>query len=345
MTLKIGVVGTRGIPNNYGGFERFIEVLVSNEIFDDCCEFIIYATEQENFQYKHNVQVRYAGTSKDTNPLKYYVLSILKASKECDVILCCGVGGSIFSLFPRIVGKRIVTNVDGLEWRRAKWSKLGRLLVWLFYQPVFLFSNLIIADAKALLRYIPKVYHNKTRYIGYQIPSNIAVVPLDVNEYPDEFALCVCRLEPENNVEMIINGHIASDSTLPLLIVGNTNTRHFNDNLRRYENSVTFLGGIYNLDQLNMLRTNCAIYYHGHSVGGTNPSLLEAMVYVQGILVCHDNEFNREVTSDAAVYFKNAQDLTVTVNNLNNEMKQFFPLEDYQDDLIARKYKDVFFAK
>lgn len=343
--MKVGIVGTRGIPNKYGGFERFIEVLVSNKIFDNDCKFVVYSSSPGEVKYQKNVTVKYAGTSKDRHPFSYYALSLIKASLECDVILSCGAGGSIFSIIPRVLGKRIVTNVDGLEWKRAKWSKIGRMIVWSMYQPAFLFSNTIIADARALIKYIPKLYRGKTCYIGYQIPNFTGTIPLNLNEYPSEFALCVCRLEPENNVEMIIKGHIASTTTLPLFIVGNTNTKHFKNDLQKYKKSVKFLGGIYDLQQLNMLRTNCAIYYHGHSVGGTNPSLLEAMVYVNGTLMCHDNEFNREVTSDKAVYFKNSQELAIKVNTRENNMKQTFPLEDYQDDLIARMYKDTFFTK
>ena len=343
--MKIGIVGTRGIPNKYGGFERFIEVLVSNKIFDEDCEFVVYSSSKQKMKLQSNVTLKFAGTSKDAHPLLYYALSLFKASLDCDVILSCGAGGSIFTAIPRLMGKRIITNVDGLEWRRAKWSKVGRIVVWCLYQPTFLFSNLIIADARALIKYIPKAFRSKTRYIGYQIPNKICKIPLNLKEYPSEFALCVCRLEPENNVEMIINGHTASTTKLPLLIVGNTNTRHFESDLQKYKDSVKFLGGIYDLEQLNMLRTNCAIYYHGHSVGGTNPSLLEAMVYVNGTLMCHDNEFNREVTSDGAVYFKDSQDLARKVNNFKNGTKQSFPIKHYQDDLIAQMYKDAFNAK
>ena len=98
--MKVGIVGTRGIPNNYGGFERFIEILVQSDEFKRDFEFVIYGSMNTEFNFSENVKVKYAGCDKGRRPLTFYALSLFRAARECDIILCCGAGGSLFSVLP-----------------------------------------------------------------------------------------------------------------------------------------------------------------------------------------------------------------------------------------------------
>ena len=143
---------------------------------------------------------------------------------------------------------------------------------------------------------------------------------------PDEYWLAVARLQPDNNIETILNGYIKSNSEKPLIIIGDFSCDDdYEKSLKSILNNNTnkkiiFTDGIYNQEHLNMFRQNCFGYIHAHSIGGTNPSLLEAMI-MKNIIIAHDNEFNKEVARDSVVYFKDYEDLNNQINLIENNLQ------------------------
>jgi len=311
----VGIIGTRGIPNTYGGFERFLEVLVDHPGWaNSSFRFKIYG-EGADRQYNSWTSLREVGISKKEKPFAYYYRSTMLATSECDIILCCGVGISIFAYWPSLRGRRLIVNPDGCEWRRTKWSPLGRQLIKFMYAPALAAATDIVIDAEALREDFGSSLGGKAKYIPYQAPDpeakELSDETRDRFNISQSYVLVIARLEPENNVRTIVEAF----SSLPagdvqLLIVGPTSTQFYNDHLASYASTrVRFLGAIFDQDVLHELRSNCIAYLHGHSVGGTNPSLLEALSTVRGEMVCHDNKYNREVARDGARYFADASEL------------------------------------
>ncbi len=316
----IGIIGTRGIPNRYGGFERFVELLVSDPCWGRAgYKFVIYG---EKGQSSPNgwTEIRELRAKKGRRPLLYYLESIRRSTRECDLVLSCGVGVSVFSIFAIIRKRVLIVNPDGCEWRRAKWSWLGRLIIRAMYFPALFVAERVVLDSQALREDFSGFVRRKSVYIPYQAPSpeDAASVPVVPDfEIPTRFLLVIARLEPENNIEMIVRAFCeARVSGLSLLIIGDTSTAYYRNVLSQFEHyAVRYLGAIFDGRVLNMLRQRCLGYIHGHSVGGTNPSLLEACVSISGMLACHSNKYNREVAGATAVYFSQADELAKMIRN------------------------------
>jgi rhamnosyltransferase len=353
--LTIGIIGTRGIPNRYGGFERFVELLVTNPCWQTHnVRFHVYGETTAN-TYNAWTQLCAVGFSKTSRPLMYYVKSVKTATAECDIVLCCGVGLSIFAFWPVLRGKLLVLNPDGCEWRRTKWSSLGRLLIRAMYWPALMAARRIVIDAEALREDFGSVLGSKTCYIGYQAPEPVKGELLADMRHQlglvRPFVLVIARLEPENNILMILQAfqRLASGG-VDLVIVGGTTTQFYKEVLEQFASSrLRFLGAIYDQQVLHGLRSNCIAYVHGHSVGGTNPSLLEALSTVCGHLLCHDNKYNREVAAGEALYFSDDLQLAnlleplfqgaITVPTSHRVLSRD---QRFHPDIIAQHYLELF---
>lgn len=354
--IKVGIIGTRGIPNNYGGFERFVEVLVGESIWKDEVHFIIFGEENSCDHSKNSGYSYIALNRKKSAGIGYYFESIAKAVFRCDIILCCGVGISVAAFIPKMCGRKLIINPDGCEWRRTKWSLLGRILIKLMYYPALLFADKIVIDAEALRNDFGKRFSSKSLYIPYQaIPPRLpglsegGLVPGVQLDLSDSFVAVIARLEPENNIAMICDAFVASNRPeLSLIIVGNTDTDHFLESLKPsygQTKNIKFVGGIYDQDLLNDIRDKALAYAHGHTVGGTNPSLLEALIACKGTLICHDNKYNREVAHNYAQYFSNKAQLSELFVKLPK--KQVTKINNWFDEryvpaVIAKQYYGLF---
>jgi len=311
----VGIIGTRGIPNSYGGFERFVEQLVDSPSWPQIqIDFVVYG-EMASRRYNAWTRLACIPYEKRQNPLRFYVAAALAASRECDIILCCGVALSYFAFIPRLRGKILFINPDGCEWRRTKWPWWLRLIVRLQYAPALWASHEIIVDADALRADFGLLSSRKCSYIGYPAPDP-KITPLRESttsalDLHKPYILIIARLEPENNVAMALEAYAMLDaSDIECLIVAPTTTPHFAQHLSRLQRpGVRFVGGIFDQHVLDELRSNCIAYIHGHSVGGTNPSLLEALSTVSGAVLCHANKYNIEVAGEQACYFSSAREL------------------------------------
>jgi glycosyltransferase involved in cell wall biosynthesis len=350
--IKVGIIGTRGIPNRYGGFERFVELLVESPLWArHDVSFVVYG--EDVCDYNKWTQVKTVGCQKSERPMVYYIRSCIAASEECDIVLCCGVGLSYFAVWPMLRGRVLVVNPDGCEWRRTKWSSLGRLLVRAMYWPALAAARHIVIDAEALREDFGRALGNKARYIAYQAPDpHLCALSASTREslsLKKPYFLVIARLEPENNILMVIDGYKRSAiSNIELLIVGGTSTTYYKQTLNEHSgNGVRFVGAIYDQLVLDELRSQCVAYLHGHSVGGTNPSLLEALATCGGQLLCHDNKYNREVGGSEASYFETSSVLSEQLRTLINgpsskNRRQPVRDERFEPDFIAQRYLTLF---
>jgi glycosyltransferase involved in cell wall biosynthesis len=323
--LHIAILGSRGIPNRYGGFEQLATALALR-LKEAGHRVSVYTP------HHHPVKERkWKGVHRilcfDPEPwagpaghFLYDLFCILDSRRRSfDVILHLGYTTSAL-WFPLHLNKHtLITNMDGLEWSRSKYPSLIRAFLRWSEARALKYSSALIADSGVIRSYLSSRHNCTPAMIAYgaDIPA------------PDEqdmkwlesmglraggYDLGIARFQEDNHLEMILNGWEKSAPRHPLVMVGNADTRFGKHLRRKFENKgAMFPGSIYDADKLRALRMHSRMYFHGHSAGGTNPSLLEAMA--AGALVCaHDNAFNHEVLENNALYFKTEDDICSYLN-------------------------------
>lgn len=334
--MKIAILGSRGVPNRYGGFERLAE-RIGCGLAERGHNVEIYCPHYRNRgESKWNkVQLKFVyNPERRIGPggnFIYDFLSICKTlNKKYDIIYMLGYTSStpFLWLLRCGTGAVLVTNADGLEWKRMKWNKVAKGYLFLAEALMVRQSEHIITDSKAMQDYLHEKYNKIFHCISYG--ADIFDNPDErvLHEYnlkPHKYILQISRIEPENNIEIIIKGFLkfGFNQKYTLLIVGNYQTPYGSYLQEKYvAANVRFIGAVYDQEKLNNLRHFCLLYLHGHSVGGTNPSLLEAMGC--GVLVAaHDNIFNREVLNDAGLFFRNDRDVTTLIKTVEKSPRDF----------------------
>lgn len=358
--IKIGIIGTRGIPNHYGGFEQFTEHLATYLVKHDC---EVYVYNSSNHPYKESefkgVNIVHCNDPEDkagtVGQFIYDLNCILDTKKrDLDIILQLGyTSSSVWSLlFPK--KPIIITNMDGLEWKRSKYNSFVKLFLKYAERLAVKYSDFLVSDSVGIKKYIDNKYKKDSRYIAYgsHLISNIDKSILNkykIQEY--KYNMLIARIEPENNVETILDGVVLSDKKTPFLVIGNYNNNSFGKRIKekyKKEKNIIFLGSIYNNNELNNLRYFCNLYFHGHSVGGTNPSLLEAMG-CNNLIIAHNNIFNKAVLKENAYYFYTSEDVSFYLNTkdrtleeekIENNKEKI--LEEYNIEKINQSYLDFF---
>ncbi|OSY87020.1 glycosyl transferase family 1 [Tenacibaculum holothuriorum] len=324
--MKIGIIGTRGIPNHYGGFEQFAEYL-SVFLVEKNCEVYVYNSSNHPHQEKtyKNVHIVHCNDpEKKMGTIGQFIYDlncILDTKKRnLDIILQLGyTSSSIWSfLFPK--KPLIITNMDGLEWKRSKYSFFVRQFLKFAERLAVKNSHFLVSDSIGIKKYIDNKYNKKSKFIAYgsKIVSNVDENILKKYQLKKfGYNMLIARIEPENNIETILDGVVESKATKPFLVIGDYTKNKFGKKLKEkykaYKN-IIFLGSIYNLNELNCLRHFCNLYFHGHSVGGTNPSLLEAMGS-GNLIIAHNNIFNKAVLKENAYYFFTSEDVSFYIKN------------------------------
>ena len=355
--MKIAFISTRGIPNNYGGFEQFAEH-ISVGLAQRGHEVTVYSPHYHPYQEKEYKGVRikhiyspepWMGGSIGSFFYDYACLKDALRKENFDIIYEAGYT-SIVPAYIRFNVKAIkhpifVTNMDGLEYKRTKFNKWVRRFVFWEEKMTVKHSHFLIADNMGIHDYYKEKYGRESKFLAYgaNIYDNynedyLKEYGLERNKY----LLIIARLEPENNLSMAIDGYIASDifGKMPLVIVGKENTpygKYLVNTYGKYEH-VRFTGGIYNFDKLNSLRYFSNAYFHGHSVGGTNPSLLEAMAS-ECFILSHNNIFNKTVLGDNAIYYNNEKEVAILLNKIEMlicEHKQLYTTNNLQ--VIRKQY-------
>lgn len=327
--MTIAILGTVGIPASYGGFETLAENLARlHQAHDIPGDLVVYCSAKSYPAQPPSylgAQLRYiALNANGVSSILYDIASLLSAVRHrSDVILLLGVSGAIALPLVRLMSRAyIVTNIDGIEWKREKWKGLARWFLRFSERMAVHFSHEVIADNAGIAEHVALSYGRDCHVIAYGGDHVLEVPAQPCNELkmPPRYALALCRIEPENNVAMILEA-FAEKPGIPLVFVGNWNKSQFGRALKQHYAQTAhlhLLDPIYDLSVLRTLRSNAAIYVHGHSAGGTNPSLVEMMHFGIPVLA-YDCVFNRHTTDNKALWFKDAESLGVAISSMEPE--------------------------
>ena len=333
--MKIAFISTRGIPNNYGGFEQFAEY-ISVGLAQRGHEVVVYSPKFHPYQEDTYKGVRlkhiyspetWMGSSVGSFFYDFASLCDALKKEDFDIIYEAGYTSIIPAYIWFNVRKRkrpiFTTNMDGLENKRSKFSPMVRRFLDWEEKMAVKYSHYLIADNMGIHDYYKEKYDKESKFLAYGADIHDDFNADYLKEFglqPEEYYILIARLEPENNIVMAIEGYLHSkeNGRRPLIVVGKTNTPHGKELVEKYgnERNVEFVGGIYDFKKLDSVRHFSKAYFHGHSVGGTNPSLLEAMA-AGCFIFAHDNIFNRAVLKENAFYYLSADKVTEYLNRID----------------------------
>jgi len=359
--MKIAILGTRGIPNNYGGFEQNAENL-SRWWVKLGHKVTVYNPDYHSYKGEEweGVRIKHIFSREDMlgiwGTFIYDYLCLRDAVKEgYDIILNLGYAPSaLFFYLRERTSAKFVTNMDGLEWKRAKWNKVLKKFIKFCEKKAIELSDFLIVDNEGIKDYYKENYGiENIKFIPYgaKLFNNPKEEYLkEFNLEPYGYYMLVARLEPENNIEVILDGYIKAEAKEPFIVVGGLKNKYAKYLLQKYARfgKIKFVGGIYDYEKLSSLRWFSKLYFHGHSVGGTNPSLLEAMAS-NAYIVAHDNIFNRNVLGPHGFYFKNEKDIAEIIKEYTDKYRGEFisknrqKIEEiYNWEKVSKAYLDVF---
>lgn len=329
--MKIAILGTRGIPNNYGGFEQFAEYLGQGLVLQGH-EVTVYNPSIHPFkdkQYKGiNIISKYSPENKIGSLANFYydwICSCDASKKDFDIVYHAGYQSAAPGIkYYAHKSKSVwITNMDGIEWKRDKWSKAVKWLTKIMEKIAINNSDYLISDNIGIQSYYKDFHKTDSFFLAYgaNVPKEVSSSLLDsYNLIDNNFSVVIARLEPENSIEIILEGYTLSKNNKELLVVGNNDTKYGNYLKNKFSkfSYVKFVGGIYNKEHLDALRKYSEFYFHGHTVGGTNPSLLEAMA-VGANIIAHNNMFNKSVLQGNAQFFSKQDELRSIINESENK--------------------------
>lgn len=357
--MRVAMLGTRGVPARYGGFETCVEE-VGRRLVDVGHEVVVYCRPPEGeraadqpdsylgMELVHLPAVRH----RVLETLSHTAVSMMHRSiADVDCAIVFNAGNAPLIPVLRAHSIPVATHVDGLEWRRSKWRGVGRRYYRTVESLAVRWSDALIADAVGIADYYRTEFAAPTELIAYGAPiltdpgsDRIAELGLE----PKGYHLVVARFEPENHVLEIVRGHVASDARLPLVVVGSS--PYGQDYTAEIEaaadDRVRLLGAVWDQEQLDQLYANSLTYVHGHSVGGTNPSLLRALG-AGAYVVAYDCIFNHEVLNGDGDYFRTPADVAQLLVASEREPQQAVDLgtfareavRRYDWDDVARRYE------
>ena len=353
---KIAIIGTNGIPSKYGGFETLVEYLV--EYLASSYEITVFCSSKTSnvliSEYKGSLLKYIPLSANGWQSIPYDIFSLFKSCRDYDKILVLGSsGGIIFPLLSKYRSK-IIFNFGGLDWERSKWHFLTRKFLKYSESLAVRYSTHLISDNLGIQNYIQKEYGRSSVFIPYGGDQVSKITPSseDLKKYlflNNAYAFSVARIQSDNNIDMLLDSFI-DPLTFPFVLVGNWNNSSYGIKTRKkYSNikNIILLDAIYDQRELDLLRSNCMLYLHGHSAGGTNPALVEAMNLSLPIFA-YDCIYNRYTTSQKAEYFKNSTELAAKLKNVSNdglskigERMKVIAEEQYRWKVIAQKYSEV----
>ncbi len=314
---NIAIIGTVGVPACYGGFESLVENLLDytpqDVQYTVFCTSKKYTEKLETYKGAKLIYLDLDANGKDSILYDYKSMKIA-IKQNVDIMLILGVSGCMFlpSIRRKFKGK-IITNIDGLEWKRDKWNSLAKWLLHHSEKQAVKYSDIVIGDNKGITDYVKEAYNKDAILIAYG--GDHASKEIDdalYEKYPfckEPYAVTVCRIEPENNIHNILEAFSKTDKSL--VMVGNWNKSEYGitqkEKYSKFQN-IHLLDPIYESHTINWIRSNASLYIHGHSAGGTNPSLVEAMNLALPIYA-FDCVYNRETTQNECLYWKDSNEL------------------------------------
>ena len=349
MKKQIYIIGTVGVPACYGGFESLVENLLNYTPED--VEYTVFCSaktyKEQPVTYKGAKLIYIDRNANGKDSILYDYESMKIAVKDnADIMLILGVSGCIF--LPQIRRQfkgKIITNIDGLEWKRDKWKFYAKWLLKFSEKQAVKYSDIVIGDNKGITDYIEHEYskviaNKRVELIAYG-GDQVQKVDDDslYEKYPfckEPYACTVCRIEPENNVHIILEAFskLQNDSDAfvnRLVMVGNWQKSEYGKTIKeqysKYAN-IHLLEPIYEPHEINWIRSNASLYVHGHSAGGTNPSLVEAMNFGLPILA-FDCVYNRATTEEKCLYWKTAE----VIISENKKSTDFIQIADSMKEL------------
>lgn len=351
---KISIIGTVGVPACYGGFESLVENMLDYTPTD--VEYTIFCTSQK---YKNKLEtykgakLKYLDLNANGRDSIMYDYRSIKMSLDADVMLILGVSGCIFLPYIRKKFRgKIITNIDGLEWKRDKWNFLAKWFLHYSEKMAVKYSDIVIGDNKGITDYVKEAYNRDAVLIAYG-GDHVSKVEDDTlyEKYPfckNSYSVTVCRIEPENNIHVILEA-FSKMSGNQLVMVGNWKNGEYGSELKekysKFDN-IHLLDPIYENHTINWIRSNASVYVHGHSAGGTNPSLVEAMNFGLPILA-FDCVYNRETTMNECLYWKNSEDIQYLFQSIPDLDSIASKMHDigkklYSWEKIAEQYNSLY---
>jgi glycosyltransferase involved in cell wall biosynthesis len=363
--MKIAILGTKGIPNNYGGYEQFAE-FISTRLVERGHQVTVY---NPSFHAYRETMFKGVEIKRVFSPEKfiggaanivYDHLCLSDALKnDFDIIYEAGYHSVALSLrffkvnrFKRPV---VITNMDGLEWKRTKWNKQVQNIIKKLEKIAVEHSPYLISDNIGIQEYLTEKYGKDSYYIPYGADPVNNFSQAFLQEYevlPHSYFMLVARLEPENNIETILRGYQQAKIEQKMMVVGNHKTKYGQYLKEKFsEVNISFAGGIYEKPKLDSLRYFAQAYFHGHSVGGTNPSLLEAMA-CKSFIWAHQNSFNKSILGEDALYFSTYDDVIKLLQSVSRLRQDHFDKfqknnslkiqELYNWDVIVSQHEKIF---
>ena len=379
---NVFLIGSNGIPAKYGGFETFVENLTANKINQNIKYHVAcIGSDNSEFEYNNsrcfNIKVPNIGAAKaeyyDLAALERTIKYIKKNNIKNATVYILGTGVGLFiGIYKRRfkkLGAKVYVNPDGCEWKRAKWNAILKKFFKVCEGKMAKHADLLICDSVNIEKYIKeeyKKYNPKTTFIAYG--SNLEKTKNEdtkkiENWYNEkeisknDYYLIVGRFVPENNYETMIKEFIKSKTNKKLVIITNVEKNKFYEELKektKFDNDerIKFVGTVYDTPLLKQIRENAYGYIHGHEVGGTNPSLLEALATTKLNLLL-DVGFNKEVAKQGAMYWNkeegNLSDLINSLENISDEEKEKYGTmakrrieEEYNWNKIVTEYEKIF---
>lgn len=330
--MNIAILGTRGIPSGYSGYEAFAEEL-SVRLIERGHNITIYAHANMfvNRPEKYRgISIKYIPSlkGKNTSQFSHSLLSTIRAIfSHTDIVLFCNAANGPFGALLHLAKKKCAINVDGLEWMRPKWSNLAKRYFKFGAYTATKFFDVVITDAKGMQDYYWKEFRCRSVDIAYGANEKYSENPELVKQLgltPFNYYLIASRLVPDNNADLIVKAFLQSNSKRILAIAGGTQYKNkFEEDLRKLSTNgrVKFLGHIDSSEVIKELHCNAYAYLHGHEFGGTNPALLKGLAYGNCILAL-DTVFNREVLKDGEygiLYAKNVDNLAQRISEIDSQ--------------------------
>ena len=322
----VRILGSHGIPAAYGGFETAAEN-VALVLRDRGWRVVVYCQEQGSGPIR---QDEWNGIERVTIPVRregwlgtssFDLLSIRDAARYRDVCLTLGYNTAIFNVLQRIKGIPNVINMDGIEWSRSRWGFFRQSILWTNERIACWVGNELIADHPEIYEYLlTRARASKITTITYGAHA-ITEAPTepvtDRGLEPGQYLTLICRPIPENSVLELVQGFSRSERGVKLAILGDYDRgdEYHRLVLNAASDEVVFLGAVFDSAAVQSLRLHSLGYLHGHTVGGTNPSLVEAMA-VGNPIIAHDNPYNRWVAQDGALYFADAAEADAQITEL-----------------------------
>lgn len=371
----LAIIGTCGLPASYGGFETLAENLVNELASPEYSILVIGSIGYKKIFGQHWTQLILPFRANGIYSIIYDTVSLAIALKSSKLVLSLGISGGIAMPLLRLIFResRLITHIDGLEWSRPKWNFAAKKFLRCSERFAIHSSEAFIADNQGIVDYISRDYGNRylsrASLIAYgHNRDDIAATEVNKVELTSvsgkvkkidatsRFMLVLCRAEPENNIELIISSFKSlnkaqkSFKEVTLLLVTNACSSDYGKYiLNKYSDipRIFFSLPLYKNTEVSFLRQHCLAYIHGHSAGGSNPSLIESMPYGRPIAAL-DVPFNRYTTFGTVEYFSNAQQLALIMHKIllnpvacGNKAKKY-ALQNYDWSLIASKYLDQF---